>query len=138
MGRILAVDLGSRRIGLAITDPLKMIASPFKTLAYRSDRQLLAELVGIVNNNAVELVIVGLPLREDGSENEVCQRSRNFADRLRGRGIQTIVWDERYTSREAEESLRKMGLDRKRALDSIDRIAASYILEDYLAQMRKS
>ena len=136
MSRILAVDLRSKRVGLALTDPLKMIASPFKTLHYRSEKQLVADLLTVIEANAVETVVIGLPLHEDGGDSEGCTRSRSFAVKLNRRGVDTVLWDERYTSRDAEESLRRCGLDRKRALSKIDSIAASYILEDYLSEVR--
>jgi putative Holliday junction resolvase len=137
MSRILAVDLGSKRVGLALTDPLKMIASPFKTLHYRSEKQLVADLLAVIEANAVETVVIGLPLHEDSTESEGSTRSRSFAAKLNRNGIDTVLWDERYTSRDAEESLRRCGLDRRRALAKIDSIAASYILEDYLSEIRK-
>jgi putative Holliday junction resolvase len=137
MSRILAIDLGSKRIGLAMTDPLRMIASPYKTLAYRSDKQLIAEVLAIAGANAVETVVIGLPLHEDSTESEGSIRSRSFAAKLTRKGIDTVLWDERYTSRDAEESLKRCGLDRRKALAKIDSIAASYILEDYLSEIRK-
>jgi putative Holliday junction resolvase len=137
MSRILAIDLGSKRVGLAMTDPLRMIASPFKTLPYRSDKQLITVVLAIVEANAVETVVIGLPLHEDSTESEGSTRSRSFAAKLNRNGIDTVLWDERYTSRDAEESLRRCGLDRRRALAKIDSIAASYILEDYLSEIRK-
>ncbi len=136
MSRILAIDLGSKRVGLAMTDPLRMIASPYKTLPFRSDKQLIAIVLAVVEANAVETVVIGLPLHEDSTESEGSTRSRSFAAKLNRRGIDTVLWDERYTSRDAEESLRRCGLDRRRALDKIDSIAASYILEDYLSEIR--
>ena len=137
MSRILAIDLGSKRVGLAMTDPLRMIASPYKTLHYRSDKQLITDVLAIVEANAVETVVIGLPLHEDSTESEGSTRSRSFAAKLNRNGIDTVLWDERYTSRDAEESLRRCGLDRRRALAKIDSIAASYILEDYLSEIRK-
>ena len=128
--------MGSKRIGLAITDPLRMIASPFKTLHFRSEKQLVADLLVVIEANAVETVVIGLPLHEDGRESEGSTRSRTFAAKLNSRGVDTVLWDERYTSRDAEESLRRCGLDRRRALSKIDSIAASYILEDYLSEIR--
>jgi putative holliday junction resolvase len=85
----------------------------------------------------VETVVIGLPLHEDSTESKGCIRSRSFAAKLNRSGIDTVLWDERYTSRDAEESLRRCGLDRRRALAKIDSIAASYILEDYLSEIRK-
>jgi putative Holliday junction resolvase len=137
MSRILAIDLGSKRVGLAMTDPLRMIASPYRTLHYRSDKQLITDVMAIVEANAVETVVIGLPLHEDSTESEGSTRSRSFAAKLNRRGVDTVLWDERSTSRDAEESLRRCGLDRRRALAKIDSIAASHILEDYLSEIRK-
>jgi len=137
MSRILAIDLGSKRVGLAMTDPLRMIASPYRTLHCRSDKQLITDVMAIVEANAVETVVIGLPLHEDSTESEGSTRSRSFAAKLNRRGVDTVLWDERYTSRDAEESLRRCGLDRRRALAKIDSIAASHILEDYLSEIRK-
>jgi putative Holliday junction resolvase len=137
MSRILAIDLGSKRVGLAMTDPLRMIASPYRTLHYRSDKQLITDVMAIVEANAVETVVIGLPLHEDSTESEGSTRSRSFAAKLNRHGVDTVLWDERYTSRDAEESLRRCGLDRRRALAKIDSIAASHILEDYLSEIRK-
>ena len=137
MSRILAIDLGSKRIGLAMTDPLAKIASPYKTLHYRSDKHLISEILSIVEANAVETVVIGLPLNEDATESQGSIRSRSFAAKLNRKGLDTVLWDERYTSQDAEESLRRCGLDRRKALAKIDSIAASYILEDYLSEIRK-
>ena len=120
-----------------MTDPLRMIASPYKTLAYRSDKQLIGEVLAIAEANAVETVVIGLPLHEDATESQGSARSRSFAAKLNRRGVDTVLWDERYTSRDAEESLKRCGLDRRKALAKIDSIAASYILEDYLSEIRK-
>jgi len=120
-----------------MTDPLRMIASPYKTLHYRSDKQLISDILAVVEENAVETVVIGLPLHENNAESDGSRRSRAFAAKLTHKGIDTVLWDERYTSKDAEESLRRCGLDRRRALAKIDSIAASYILEDYLSEIRK-
>jgi putative Holliday junction resolvase len=132
VGRTLAVDLGSRRIGLAVSDPTNTIASPLNTLPFRSDKLLIEEIVAVVREMGVETIVVGLPLREDGGEGEGCRRSRRFAGRLQGRGLPAVLWDERFSSREAEDGLRVMGLKRRQAIGRIDAVAASYILADYL------
>ncbi len=136
MGRWLAVDLGTRRVGLALTDPLKMIASPLKTVPFAGQDALVRELLQLVREQDVERVIVGLPLREDGTEGEGCARSRRLAAALEAASVETRLWDERYTSVHAEELLREGGLNRKKAGDRIDRIAASILLEDYLRSER--
>jgi len=136
MGRILAVDTGTRRVGLAMTDPLKLIASPLRSISFNGTDKLVTDLLALIRAREVELVVVGLPIREDGTEGEGCLRARSLADRLREAGVQVTLWDERYSSREAESSLREMGLKRKQSIGKIDQIAAAIILEDYLRSPR--
>ncbi len=136
MGRILAVDTGTRRVGLAMTDPLQLIASPLRSIRFNGTDKLVADLLDLIRAREVELVVVGLPIREDGTEGEGCLRARGLADRLGEAGVQVKLWDERYSSREAESSLREMGLKRKQSIGRIDQIAAAIILEDYLRSPR--
>jgi len=130
LGRILAVDLGTRRVGLAITDPLRMIASPLRWLPFTGEGPLARELLRLAAEQGVERAVVGLPLAEDGAETPGCRRARSLARRLQGGGLAAVLWDERYSSREAEEALRQMGV--KRRGGRVDPVAAAIILEDYL------
>lgn len=132
MGRLLALDLGTKRVGLAVTDPLKMIASPLSTLTVTSEERLLKQVLDLVGKMDIELVIIGYPLHQDGRVSPGCQHSRNFALALNRKGIQTVLWDERYSSLDAADLLREAGLTRKKATGKLDRIAASFILRDYL------
>ena len=133
MGRILAVDPGTRRVGLAITDPLKIVASPLETLPYRSRDHLVETLASLVRDREVDTVVIGLPVGADGSEDrEACRRSRNIARDLGEKGIHTVLWDERYSSLQAEDTLRRMGARPRQAPERVDRIAAAIILREYL------
>ena len=132
MGRLLAVDLGSRRIGLAVSDADRLISSPLTSLAYSGDKPLIRQLLALIAEHNVDTVVIGLPLREDGSEGPGCLRAREFAGRLERRGVPVVLWDERYSSLRAEELLREGGLNRRRSIHKIDKIAASFILEDYM------
>jgi putative Holliday junction resolvase len=136
VGRILAVDPGTRRVGLAMTDPLQLIASPLRAVDFTGEGRLAEQLLALIREQAVERVVVGLPIREDGSEGEGCKRARSLARRLERGGVEVVLWDERYSSREAESALREMGLTRKRATGRIDPVAAAIILEDYLRSTR--
>jgi putative Holliday junction resolvase len=138
MGRILAVDPGTRRVGLALTDPLQLIASPLRSIRFASEGKLVKDLLALIRAREVERVVVGLPIREDGTEGEGCLRARSLAGRLREAGVQVTLWDERYSSREAESSLREMGLSRKQSIGRIDQVAAAIILEDYLRSVSSS
>ncbi|MBN1835343.1 MAG: Holliday junction resolvase RuvX [Spirochaetales bacterium] len=133
MGRILAVDLGTRRVGLAVTDPLKILASPLRTVPYGSRRRLVETLAAVVRELEVETVVIGLPVGLDGDQDrEVCRRSRNVAQDLAERGINAVLWDERYSSLSAEETLRSLGARRRNAPGQVDRVAAAIILREYL------
>ncbi len=132
MGRVLAVDLGKKRVGLALSDPLQMIAQPFRTSSFVSLSVLAAEITDIVREKEVDRVIIGLPVKENGEEGEGCRLARQFVVFLKQKQITAELWDERYSSRLAEQVLHSHGLKRKNNKDKIDRIAASFILESYL------
>ncbi|MBN1798992.1 MAG: Holliday junction resolvase RuvX [Spirochaetales bacterium] len=132
MGRILGVDLGKKRVGLAISDPLQMISQPFKTLIFTSLARLIKEIKLIIRENDVEEIVVGLPVKESGEEGQGCIEARRFARLLESEQIQVTLWDERYSSRLAENVLKSHGKKRKGNQAKIDKIAASFILESFL------
>jgi putative Holliday junction resolvase len=138
MGRILAVDLGTKRVGLAVTDPLQIVISPLDTVAYRSRAELLERLIGLMRDQDVETVVIGLPVRTDSQEGEGCRRARNVARDLEDRGFRTVLWDESFSTRRAEEILRAAGASRKRVPQRLDRVAAAVILREYLEQGGKT
>jgi len=130
--RLLGIDLGSRRVGLALSDPLKLFASPFLTLNFTGKKKLIAELLAIIEKQDIEKVIIGYPLNENGTESQGCRGSEDLARELTARGVKTELWDERYTSIGAESILKESGLSWRKAIDKIDKVAASLILEDYI------
>jgi putative Holliday junction resolvase len=132
VGRALAVDLGTRRVGLALSDPLRLIASPFKTIPFVSLTRLADSLSLLCRENAVDLVVVGLPVREDGTEGAGAERSRKLVEMLRGRGVRAVAWDESWSSRDAEEILRGAGETRRSAGGKVDAVAASLVLREFL------
>ncbi len=132
-GRILGVDLGTRRVGLALTDPSRTICSPHKTIAASSESAVAAALVALCAESQVGLVVIGLPVSADGSEGPGCARARRVARRLQEAGMAVALQDESWSSRDAEEIVRETGGTRRSARDRIDAIAASLILRDYLA-----
>jgi len=141
MARFLALDVGERRIGVAISDPTGTVARPLTTITRSSrqaDFQAIAQLVG---EYAVARVIVGLPLSLDGSEGPQARQTRRYAERLAAALTVPIqLWDERYSSAEAEEILvaggkRSQNMSRKqrqRARAEIDATAAAVFLQSYL------
>ncbi len=133
MGRLLGIDLGARRVGLALSDPQGIIGSPLQTIALESESSLVRRVVRLCREREIELVVIGLPVSVDGSEGPGCARSRRIAQRLSEQGIACRLHDESWSSREAEEALRATGRSRKTAREKVDAIAASLILQDYLA-----
>ncbi len=132
MGRILAVDLGSTRVGLALTDPLGMISSPFDTVPFMSMSSLTERLRALCRDKAVEKVVIGLPLRDDGSEGPMGERARYLASVLSGGGLECVLWDEGWSSRDAESVLREHGKSRRTSKEKVDAVAAAIFLKDYL------
>jgi putative Holliday junction resolvase len=111
----------------------QMIASPFKTLIFKSDAGLISDLLAIIEREQVERVIIGLPLNENGTQSPGCARVKRFAAKLKTKGIATVLWDERFSSLEAQDVLSETGIRGRKAEERIDQIAASIILRDYLS-----
>jgi putative Holliday junction resolvase len=134
--RILGLDYGSRRIGIAISDELGMTARGVTTLMRKNrtaDLDAIAELVG---RFAAERIVVGYPLRLDGSEGIQCEKINRFIRRLEMRlSLPVVRWDETLSTKEAEELLREAGVQKAKRRGAVDRIAASIILQGYLDQM---
>jgi putative Holliday junction resolvase len=133
MGRILAVDYGNKRTGLAVTDPLRIIASPLATV---DSQQVVDWIINYTKSESVDRVIVGLPLSMDGSKTDATDAAHHFIRRLRNLFPELPVEavDEQYTSKMAEQALREMGLKKKERekKEHIDQLAAVFILRRYL------
>lgn len=136
MSRTLGVDFGERRIGIALSDPTRTIASPFTTLARRKGkRPPWTELLRIIAEQDVNEVVIGLPLDLAGDEGAWAAETREFGDHLTRRTGLPIHWvDERMTSVRAERAVRSLGLKRKdrEQKERVDAAAAALILEIYL------
>ena len=133
-GRILALDLGKRRIGLAVSDELGITAQGLDTVVRTNIREDLACLARIAAERGVSLVLIGNPIRMDGSEGTQSDWVRQFAARLESyTGLPTRLWDERLTTVEAERVLRESGISLEKRRRAVDRLAAVILLESYLA-----
>ncbi len=134
--RVLALDYGTRRIGLAVSDPTGTLAAPLATLTRRAGkRPPIAKILRLASDHAAEAFVVGLPLDGDGSENEWSTEVRTFSRRLEVRsGLPVLFVDERYSSVEAEARIRSIGLRRRAKEDKarIDAGAAAIFLQDWL------
>jgi len=132
-GRILALDLGRRRIGLALSDELRLTAQGLETLERTNIREDIARLGELIRSRGVTCVVVGNPMRLDGSEGAQSAWAREFAARLRrATGVEVVAWDERLTTVEAERVLKQSGISRARRNRAVDRLAAVILLEHYL------
>lgn len=132
-GRVLCLDLGSKTIGLALSDPTRTIASPAGTLKRKGIKNDLSRLARIIEEREVRVVVLGLPLHLDGRESEGSARSRDFARVFTEElGIEPVLIDESLTTREAEEVLLLADVSRKKRKKVIDGMAASVMLQAYL------
>lgn len=136
MSRILGIDYGERRIGLAISDPGRTIAQPLTTLTRRRGKRApMQELEEIVENNEVETIVVGLPIESSGEEGPQAQRTRRFGEALARRtAVPVTYWDERLTSARARREILRMDLPAasRREKERVDVMAATFILQAYL------
>lgn len=132
-GRVLAVDLGKKRIGLALSDPLGITAQGLPTLERTNIRDDLAALDAIAKNREVTLILMGQPLHMSGREGRQAAYVRDFAERLSDRtGIEVRFWDERLTTVEAQRVLKQSGISIEKRARAVDRLAAVILLESFL------
>jgi putative Holliday junction resolvase len=136
MGRILGIDYGERRIGVAVSDPSRTIAQALPTIIRRRGRRPpYSKIQGIIDEWEVQRVVVGLPVELSGDEGRLAEEVRNFGEGLGQRsGIPVDYWDERYTSSRAERELRRLDLPAgaRREKERVDAMAATLILQAYL------
>lgn len=132
-GRILGLDVGSRRIGIAVSDPLGITAQGLKTLQRKNKRQDFDCLGRIVREYDVKEIVVGLPLRMSGAEGTQAGKMQEFAEELRKRFSMPVhLWDERLTSAEANRLLRETDLSIEKRGKAVDRMAAILILQGWM------
>lgn len=135
MGRVLAIDYGLKRTGIAVTDPLKIIASGLTTV---STPELLAFLTNYCNSEEVEVFVVGLPLYPDGNPAQIAPQVDSFVEKLKKQFPDKPVarQDERDTSNEAKRIILQSGARKsvRREKERVDKIAAALILEQYMQE----
>ena len=136
-GKLLGLDLGTKTIGVAVSDGLRLTATPLETIArtkFRADAQRLAELV---SENTAVAVVLGLPLNMDGSEGPRAQSTRAFARNLAPKlGLPILFWDERLSTAAVDRMLIQGGTRRDRRAEVVDKLAAAYILQGFLDRLR--
>ena len=132
MGRCIGIDLGTKRVGLALSDSSNIIASPFKTLTFIDNDDLVSKLSDIINDNNVKTIILGLPLNMSGVDTEQTKKVRTFKASLAKLNIPILYEDERLSSVSAKKSLVMQNVKTGHNKAEIDRTAAAIILQQFL------
>jgi len=139
VARILAVDYGEKRIGLAVSDELGITASPLTTLMHRSDEETVRHIAQLASKLKVAQIVIGLPRRTDAQEGEMERRVKAFAEKLRQAvSVPVVLFDERFTTRIAEQVLLEADLSRRKRKQVRDRLAAVILLQSFLEAQRMS
>lgn len=135
--RIMAIDYGKKRVGIALTDPLCVISQPLLTLKVTSQKALIRRLKFIIEENRVGLVLIGNPVSHSGESTNMSQEVINFMNKLKKSiEVEVRLWDERYTSKYAANILKDIGLKKTRF--KVNQVAASIILDEYLKSQSES
>jgi putative Holliday junction resolvase len=133
LGRILGLDFGTKRVGAAVSDPRRSIATPLEVYERRDPTQDARHYRALVSENEVERIVIGLPVHLTGREGTSASLARTWGDWLAGvTGVSVVYYDERYTTVDAEESLIAAGLKRSRRKGLRDMLAARLLLQNYL------
>ncbi len=137
MSRILAIDYGTKRTGIAVSDPLQLIAGGLETV---STAELFQYLDNYLSQEEVTTIVVGEPLHPDGQPAQIAHLVVGFVRQLRKKypHIEIVTWDERYTSEEAKRIILQSGVGKKKRQDKslVDKISAVLILQDYMESKR--
>lgn len=129
----MALDLGEKRIGVAISDATRTIATAYSVLKRKSRREDFERIGRIIAEKKITLLVVGLPIPLNGIEGTMAAWVRDYtADLAKNITVSTEFWDESLTSKQAEESLRLRGKRGKQIKEQVDAVAATFILQDYL------
>ncbi len=135
--RILAVDHGEKRIGLAISDLTGTIANPLKVIKHVSRVIDAAQVAELAAQNQVELIVIGQSFDEEGRPNLAGRRAARFADALKTQiQIPIVMWDESFSTQDARAARIELGVSRKKRAGHLDELAAVMILQSYLDQHR--
>ena len=136
--RIMGIDYGDARTGVAISDLLCTIVGSTYVVPSRNREKAIADIVRLAKENQVEQIVVGLPRNMDGSEGPRAELCRAFAEQLRqATGLPVAMWDERRTTVEAHNILSQHNYHGKKRKETVDAVAASLILEGYLAYRKR-
>ena len=138
MGRILGIDYGERRCGVALSDPTQLIATPYSVIEWKGLRSLLGEIERISKEQEIERVVVGMPLNMNGTQGLMANTVREFVNVLgKQLAIPVLTWDERLSTRTAEKALLEAGTSRAKRKKLVDKIAAQILLQAYLDRLQE-
>jgi putative Holliday junction resolvase len=137
-GKLMGLDLGTKTIGVAISDALRMTASPVETIRRVKFTQDAERLATLIADNNVTGIVIGLPLNMDGSEGPRVQSTRAFVRNLKQKiDLPMVFWDERLSTMAVTRTMIEADLSRARQAEVVDKLAASYILQGALDRLRK-
>lgn len=133
MGRIIALDVGRKRIGLAISDELGWTAQGLETLERTNLKSDLAAVAALAHEREAVLFLIGKPMHMSGQDSRQAEYTRGFGDRLQAAtNLPVIYWDERWTSKQAERVLREGGVRTRENAGAVDRLSAAILLDSFL------
>ena len=136
-GKLMGLDLGTKTIGVAISDALRMTASPVETIKRTKFAFDAERLLALIAQNAVTGIVIGLPLNMDGSEGPRAQSTRAFVRNLAQKtDLPIVFWDERLSTMAVTRTMLEADLSRARQAEVVDKLAASYILQGALDRLR--
>ncbi len=132
-GRTISLDIGTKTIGVAVSDELGITANGVCTISRENEKKDLAQLRDITERYSPCEILVGLPYNHDGSLGNRAKGIRKFSERIRDSlGLPVVYWDESFSTKTAEQTLIEAGMGRKKRKTIIDKMAATVILEEYL------
>ena len=136
--RLLGIDPGKKRIGLAISDEDKLVSTPLKTILKKKNFYFIKEIKEIIEENNIKGIIVGNPLNMDGSKGSSSQSSNDFARNLSNNiSIPVTMWDERLSSEGAFKLSANIGVNTSKKIEKLDQNAASFILQGVLDYLKR-
>jgi len=132
MGKILGIDIGTKMLGVALSDDTGKIAFPKDAVQIANIDEMAEKIETIANESGVETIVIGLPVHLSGDESKMSLLARKIAKELDSRGYKTELWDERFSSVEAERTMRTLGKKPSRNKEDLNNLAAVIILQSYL------
>ena len=131
-GRVLGIDPGERRVGIAISDPGRILATGVSTLDAREWDHLLTALLEIIDREGIQMIVIGYPLTLKGEKGKLTEQADRLSQVFTDRDLQVVLWDERFSSKAAKRILIQQGVKTGHHKDDVNRKAAEWILQSYL------